>query len=256
MPKGERKLPKNMELTEKQKKLIYGVLLSDGWLELGKKNVNARIGLQLNYKSKEYIEYFKEQLANYINTKIYPKELNRKSNLTGKVYKQLSIKTYTSPVFTELIPLFGGYGKNKTIPKYSDLMKLLDWEVLAHIIMCDGSRKSSRSGQAIKINFQSYSKKALDRFCLAIYHKLGVRCWPGYYGMSQDNKTRQFSITISGFEQPKLNQKLKPYMAECFLYKIPPKSKRNFSIGNYEQNKSFYQFIKAMKTSTDLEQFN
>lgn len=256
MPKGAKRLNPDLKLTKKQKQLIYGILLTDGWLELGKGNINALVGLQICDSNKVFITYFTNILSNFININLYPKLLLKNNPKMTKVFPQWVSRTQVHPEFTKLIALFGGSGSNKTVPKYSDLMEMMDWQVLAYIIICDGSYKALNSGQAMEIHIQSYSKNAQDRFCYVLYHKLGIRCWPSHYGYFKNSHIEQFHVSISGYNQPKLEKHCKPLMLPSSHYKIPAKSKKAFSIGNFNQNKSFIKWLKYMKTFKHLEDYS
>lgn len=250
-----KKLSPDLKLTEEQKELLYGVILSDGWLELGKGNLNARVGLQLCLANKSLIDKFAKDMANFTSKDAYPKKIFKRVTPLGVDHEEWLIRTQTHKEFTKMIELFGGAGRAKTIPSYDNLMKIINWNVLAVILMCDGSYKNANTGCAMEIHFQSYSKAALDRLCLALYHKLGLRCWPSYYGKSKHNKINQYHIVISGFSQPQIEKKCKPLMLESFHYKVPSKSKRGFV--NFKQSSNiFCPWLKSLKDINNQFRFD
>lgn len=64
----------------------------------------------------------------------------------------------------------------KTVPKVSYLKHYLNWEMLAMLISMDGSRKNQ--GRGMELHLQGFSYEAQGRLCVALYHVLGIKCWP------------------------------------------------------------------------------
>jgi hypothetical protein len=115
------------------------ILLTDGWLGLGKGNKNPSVGLQLKKSSESLIELFVKTLRELVTAKPLSRMRTARSSGTKK-FEQLQIRTVAHPQFHQFVEAFGGHGRNKTVPSVAYLMQVLTWQSLAVIIMCDGSR--------------------------------------------------------------------------------------------------------------------
>jgi|JI71714B2RNA_FD_contig_81_933403_length_2544_multi_3_loop_2 hypothetical protein len=209
-------------LTPHQVGLITAFLLTDGWLSMGPTYRNPSIGLQLAKRSYSLIEKFVTELQEVVTGTPLPRE--REAFSSGeKTFIQYQIRTVSHPQMHQFVKAFGGHGKNKTVPAVSYLMEVLNWETLAVIFMCDGSRKSAE-GRGMELHFQGFKGyKPLGRFCIALYQKFGIKAFPSYYGESLSGEETQYHIQISAYSVDIIRDKLLPHMLPAFTYKIPTK---------------------------------
>lgn len=155
--------------------IIVGILLTDGTIEYNSKknihnktiiDINSRFRLKQSIKHSEYLLYVYQLLSHYCIS--YPKlKIDR---VNGKSFTQLEFSTRALPCFTILRKHFYN-GRIKIIP--NDLYDLLNYESLAHIIICDGS---FIKGGGICLHLQSFSLKELI-FLLNIFKiKFNLDC--------------------------------------------------------------------------------
>ncbi|KTB26149.1 Intron-encoded DNA endonuclease aI5 alpha [Nakaseomyces glabratus] len=140
--------------------IIVGILLTDGLISYSSKknldnkniiDINCRFRLKQSIKHKEYLIYVYKLLEHYC---ISPPRL-KKDIVKGKEYVQLEFYTRSLPCFTLLRKHFYK-GRIKIVP--NDLYDLLNYQSLAHIIMCDGSFVK---GGGIYLNLQSFLLKEI-----------------------------------------------------------------------------------------------
>jgi len=205
-------------LSKDQIAFVVAIILTDGWLELGKGNCNPQVGFQNCKRNEGMVQLFVNTLQEVVTAK--PLSRFRTALSSGdKLFEQIQIRTVAHPQFHQFLEAFGGHGRNKTIPAVSYLMQVLTWQSLAVILMCDGSRKGE--GRGMEIHLQNYKGyKPLGRLCIVLYHKFGIKAYPSYYGISSTGET-QYHIQISGFSLPVIRDKVLPLMLPSFTYKIP-----------------------------------
>lgn len=155
--------------------IIVGILLTDGTIEYNSKknihnkniiDINSRFRLKQSIIHSEYLIYVYLLLSHYC---ISPPKL-KIDKVKGKSYYQLEFYTRALPCFTILRKHFYN-GRIKIIP--NDLYDLLNYESLAHIIMCDGSFVK---GGGIYLNLQSFKLKELI-FIINIFNiKFNLDC--------------------------------------------------------------------------------
>lgn len=186
--------------------IMVGILLTDGTIEyLSKKNIhnknliniNSRFRLKQSIIHSEYLLYVYQLLSHYC---ISPPKL-KIDWVKGKSYNQLEFYTRALPCFTILRKHFYN-GRIKIIPK--NLYDLLNYESLAHIIICDGSFVK---GGGIYLNLQSFNLKELILIINIFKIKFNLDCTL--------HKSRS-SYTI--YIRVKSVQKLYPYI---YKYIVP-----------------------------------
>lgn len=187
--------------------IIVGILLTDGTIEYCSKrnnisitdniNINSRFRLKQSLKHSEYLIYVYQLLSHYC---ISPPKL-KIAHLNGKSFAQLDFYTRALPCFTILKKHFYK-GRVKIVP--NDLYDLLNYESLAHIIMCDGSFVK---GGGIYLNLQSFNLKQLIFILNILKIKFNLDCTL--------NKSRSSYII---YIKVKSVQKLYPYI---YKYIVP-----------------------------------
>lgn len=147
--------------------IITGILLGDGYIKTTfnpkkKMNIrkvhevlnytyNSRFSIKLSIKDIEYLLYIFNKLSHYCisSPKIKIETLNNKK------FKQVTFDTRALPCMSEFRDLFYE-GRRKIIPK--NIYDLINYESLAHMIMCDGSLSN---GKGLILNFQCFTVKEL-----------------------------------------------------------------------------------------------
>lgn len=148
--------------------IINGILLTNGLIEYKSKKllINSRFKFKQTLKQVEYILYVYNKLNFYC---VSPPKLI-KSRLRGKIYYQVELKTISLSCFTKLRNLFYN-GRVKIVP--NNLYDLLNYESLAHIIICDGSYSK---GGGMVLYLQSYTIKELIFIINILKIKFNLDC--------------------------------------------------------------------------------
>lgn len=131
---NNRAIPWEVEsMTRKQKAVIIGTLLGDGFLQKTGKN-NARLRLEHSLKQEDYLLWKIQILDNYFQSK--PQYLERNNIKFGNSYQYIRAQSYSGSEFGKLLKLFYLNGV-KVIPK--EILNLLkDPLSLAIWFMDDG----------------------------------------------------------------------------------------------------------------------
>jgi hypothetical protein len=183
------------------KNIIIGILISDGWLQRNKSG-HTRLGFKQSLINIEYFYFIFTKLSHYCSTtpKLAQTILNNK-NFYG-IY--LSTRSY--PCLTKLYELFY-QDKIKIVPH--NLYDLLNYEVLAHWIMCDGTK----TGNSIVLQTQSFTIKEAVFIINIFILKLDINATIHM----QRNKP---VIYIKYASLKKILPKILPYFVDSMKYKI------------------------------------
>ena len=192
-------------LTPYQFSVIIGLMLSDGWTNIGKtsRNINARFGLKQSIKHFPFLWKVFLILGNLCgSTPTLTKTIMR-----GKLFYSLQLQTRAMPCLTIIHNMF--YKDGKIVPK--DIYEYLNPICLAFWIMGDGSYQSSGS---LKLCTDSYTYAEVLLLMNVLIIRYGIECWP-----IEQNKN-QYRIFISKKSMDTLRKIVTPHMEPCFLYKI------------------------------------
>lgn len=204
----ERKLAK---IPQNLISVFIGIILSDASIQrqyLG----DARLQFKQGYRNFEYFYFVYFKLSHYCGKLPY----TTKTMLQEKIYFGLGFTTRSLPCITELHNIFY-IDKKKIIP--DNLYELLNWESLAHWIMCDGSYNTG-----ITLHTQCYSLKELLLIINVLIIKFRLEC-------SIHKHRNSFVIYIKRKSIQKYLDNLLPYIHESMLYKLmgglKPKNLKN-----------------------------
>lgn len=120
-------------MTSKQKAVIIGSILGDGFLQKTGKN-NARLRLEHGLKQKEYLMWKCQILENFFQGK--PTILERKNPIFGKTYQYIRAQSYSGLEFGKFYRLFYFEGRKIIPEQIKNLLK--DSLSLAVWLMDDG----------------------------------------------------------------------------------------------------------------------
>lgn len=101
-----------MKLSRRQKDIIYGLILGDGYLQKTGAS-NARLRLEHSEKQKDLIDWKYLELSNIFGKK--PKKISRIHPINHRQYNYYRLQSNSSPLFGSLRSLFYRDGK-KIIP--------------------------------------------------------------------------------------------------------------------------------------------
>lgn len=166
---------------------IVGILLSDGYIESRNSKIdsyskvanktglkdsnnivlfNSRFGFKQSIKHIRYLKYVFDIFTPYCTNN--PRFI--KTNLKGKMFYGVELKTRALPCFTVLRNKFY-QGRVKIIPH--DIYDYLTYESIAHIIMGDGS---FQVGGGLVLNLQSFTTKELIFLMNILKIKFDLNC--------------------------------------------------------------------------------
>ena len=190
------------------KKILFGVLLSDGSLDRNTKRFD------LYSKQKDYAEYIQKTLNELTHNRFSLKEvLDKRFGVSG--YRVWSTKSkYLSKTYDIFYPNNG----RKVLSKY--IVSRLDEEALAHVWMCDGYLEHSKNRAKGKVQnigwfcLESFTKEELSllqdhlqsnyNVCSSLVKK------PWGFG---------YRIRIGGENLQRFISIVYPFILDCFKYK-------------------------------------
>lgn len=194
------------KLTTKQKSVLYGAVLGDGYLQkTGLKN--ARLRLEHGAKQKDYLFWKANTLALLFQGK--PKKVERVHPLTKKKYSYWRHQSQTNAFLGKIRKIFYPQGK-KVIPE--SIAEYLNPTSFAIWFMDDGYYyQRDKCGYLylgnITLKEAENLKNALEKKL-----QLSVRCL---------KKKKGYAIYFSPTEMLKLKSLLKGYYLDKFKYKFP-----------------------------------
>lgn len=197
-----------MILTFKQKAILYGLVLGDGYLQkTGKKN--ARLRLEQSQKQKAYLLWKIDALTNLFNQK--PVEIQRKYP-NGQIYNYCRVQSNASPFLGKIRQDFYR-NERKILP--NNLGKYLKIPLtLAVWYMDDGYYDVN--DKSAHIYLAKYQSAELNQLSTFFQRNFGIK--PKYY-CRPDRESCQLNFTGKNFE--KLVQIIKPNIISSMKYKLP-----------------------------------
>jgi len=217
------------ELSLAQKNLLLGIILTDATVEAAKTpKSNTRLQFNQGVTNKHVFDAFYETMGDFISET--PKEMVRSAPLPGgkpgerteKKYLVYQVRTLRCEALTKYCKNFVNQSGKKVMPSYNFLTENLSWESFAWMIMGDGSAHSSGVSQGMKLHLQSSPLDEQSRLCLALYHRLGIQCWPAYHKTSARTGEKQYHVRISGRSLYAICKNALPYMLDKSKVRIPP----------------------------------
>lgn len=203
-------LRKEVLLTPNQKSLIFGSLLGDATMRLGKGAVNANFKIEQGLVQKEYVFWKYEILKSLVLTE--PK-LSFRNDENGKRYlKSWWFRTIRHPKLTEIYFTFykiNGYRcGRKVVPK--SIAKLIDPMALAIWIMDDGSYSKNK----IDISTYSFTLSGIRLLQRVILSKFKIRM------NFHSDRDKGYRMYCNMKETQKLIEVVYPYIVDSMKYKI------------------------------------
>lgn len=197
-----------IELSHKQKELIFGCLLGDGYCKKVGNDKNATFEFQHSLKQKEYVEYKRSFLLN-LPGRVY--EYTRHDIRTEAEYDTYTASFLTNQCFSDFHSIFYDGGKKKIPLEYLD--ELYTSFALAIHYMDDGScvKKSGYNSYDVSIATCSFSIDDLNQLVYFLKKKFDLE----FTIQKSSNRIRLRSKDISKFFNL-----IRPYVPECMLYKI------------------------------------
>lgn len=198
----------SINLTNRQKSIIVGIQLSDGWMQ-SRLGWNPRIAIKQSINNFDYLWYLFLELANLLSS--YPKSSNNK--MRGGLWPQaVTIQTRQLKSLIEIRSLFyiqnekGFYIRSLRV----DLFFYLDYIALAHWIKGDGAKHN----KGIILCTDGFKIEEV------IFQKNILRIKFQIYPVKYQFKGKYPRIHIFKRDMLKLRPFISPYFVKHFLYKI------------------------------------
>lgn len=195
-----------INLNRKQKELLFGMVLGDGYLQKTGK-ANARLRLEHGHKQKDYLLWKVKNLQPLFQGRA--KYLTRIHPITRKQYCYVRHQSQTTPYLGKLRKIFYPLGKKlipETIERYLSPIALAVW------FMDDGYYyQRDKCGYLYLGNVSQIEAETLVNVFLKKF-QFSVR-WL--------KKKKGYAIYFSPAEMQKLKVLLKGYYLEQFNYKFP-----------------------------------
>lgn len=194
----------SIKLTHKQKSILVGILLSDGWIKRKKLHWNSSIYIKQPIKNIEYIWFIYYQLSQLCSKK--PKlGFNIKK---GKLYYDLTLNTRSLECNKEIVNLFyNNNNYNKVIKP--ELYDYINYISIAHWIMINGIKRNK--GIILCTDRFNIKEIILLMSILIIKYNINSRLYKDKNG---------YRIFISYIELNKIKNNLIPFMSNNLLYKL------------------------------------
>jgi hypothetical protein len=189
---------------DRTKEILFGSGLGDGQLEMAPRSVNARFGFTQALGQKDYFESVCTSLSTLCSAKY--RVHSHVDKRTGKTYSSLSFWTKSLPMLTEFYHLFY-HNKVKIIPRDLSLLTPL---ALAHLIMQDGSRGTSRG---LYICTDSFTLADVKRLAGYLTERYEIRC-----SVHKSNGNHRVYILAKSVQT--VRDLVLPYMHDSMLYKL------------------------------------
>ena len=194
-------------LTKKAKSILLGILLSDGWVQRGKKNWNPRIGIKQSKKNVNYLLNIMNEIGY-----LYPSRgiMEGKNEMRGKEWENVSIVTRALPSLKEVIGLLYEEKNGKLVRRIKEeMVNSMDEVVLAHWIMGDGSKRN----EGIILCTDGFTMKEVVMLMNMLIIRLGIN--PRIH--KEKGRSR---IYIEGGELKKIRGRLEENIIKHFKYKL------------------------------------
>lgn len=185
-----------MELSQRQKEILIGIILGDGHLEKNGRNVRLRVDHGL--RQKEYLYWKYNEFKGLCRGK--PRLVIKKDSRTDKIYSWWHFSTSSNSCFDDLYKTFY-FAKRKIIPKnISDLLR--SPLSLAVWYMDDGYKRNDCRALRISTDCFTFKKQISLKECLkknfgikTNIHKKG-KTWNIYVPSSE---SKDFSLIIKEY---------------------------------------------------------
>jgi len=201
-----------LRLSNRQKSVIFGSLLGDGTMRIGKDAINANFKVEHGLKQKDFVFWKFKELKNFVFTE--PKLSFRYDENGSKYQKSWWFRTIRHPEITTIYRMFylgDGYktGK-KVVPNNIYLDKYLNPLALSIWIMDDGSNNN----KSINISTYSFSHNDVKRLKSYLQKR--------YLLNSKIYKDRDigYRIFFNKINTRALVQIISPYFINSMKYKL------------------------------------
>ena len=194
-----------LKLTPRVKSIIIGLILSDAWLQK-RGHWNSRIGFKQSINNFPYLWNIYNELG-YLCSGL---PMAAKTVTRGKIFHSVFLQTRQLTCLNEIFNLFY-LTKNDQVIKTvkQELFFYMDYMVLAHWIMGDGSKRA----KGLVLCTDNFSLQEVVLLVNILILKFDIN-------PTIQREKNKFRIYINGKSLMKIKPFIKPYFVDHFLYKI------------------------------------
>lgn len=203
----------NKQLT----KLLSYFIMGDGGVYIINGSTNAKFIMNMKKENKDYIDWVDSVLSTFVGTKQYER---KDYNVDGCVRKeQIRLESRSHPKLTTL-------HERIYIDSYKGLdphsLKLLDWEAMAILFMCDGSLVEDKPNEKKRLINSSWNltlnMKRLSYGDQLLLKKAIKEILDVEFNINRQNQYYYLRLRCKDVE--KFCMGVEPYMKDSFKYKI------------------------------------
>lgn len=194
-----------LSLTPRVKSIIIGLVLSDAWLQK-REHWNSRIGFKQSIFNFPYLWHIYSELG-YLCSSL---PILAKTNTRGKNFYSVYLQTRQLACLNEVFDLFYLTVKNKVIKSIKqELFFYMDYIVLAHWIMGDGSKRA----KGLVLCTDNFNIQEVVLLVNILIIKFDIK-------PTIQKEKNKFRIYINEKSLIKIKPFIQPYFVDHFLYKI------------------------------------
>ena len=194
-----------LKLTPRVKSIIIGLILSDAWIKK-KGHWNTRIGFKQSIINFPYLWYIYSELG-YLCSGL---PMSAKTITRGKKFYSVYLQTRQLACLNEIFNLFYLTINGKIIKTVKqELFNHMDYMVLAHWIMGDGSKRA----KGLVLCTDNFSLQEVVLLVNILILKFDIN-------PTIQKEKNKFRIYINGKNLMKIKPFILPYFVDHFLYKI------------------------------------
>ncbi|MBT3985718.1 hypothetical protein HOD38_02555 [archaeon] len=209
----------NEKLSEEQNQFVFGTLLGDGTLGIGKRNTQARLKIEHSSKDSSYVEYKARLLGNFVTGGINTYSKYNKKN--DKKYTCTYFITKTHPEFTKIHKIF--YKRKIKVLK-KEVLDIIGELGLAIWIMDDGYyNKKSRFIEIYTMNFDYHEHLTIQKWFKEKYNIYSKICW--------HKQSERFYLRFNQKDTAVLIEHIKPYIVAGMERKMGKEIAEKFVAG-------------------------
>lgn len=203
----------NKQLT----KLLSYFIMGDGGVYISNNTTNAKFVMNMKKENKDYIDWVDSILSTFVGTKQYER---KDYNTDGCVRKeQIRLESSSHPKLTTLRERIY-IDSYKGIDPHS--LKLLDWEAMAILFMCDGSLVEDKPGGKKRLVNSSWNltlnMKRLSYGDQLLLKKAIKEILDVEFNINRQNQ--YYYLRLRSKDVEKFCRGVEPYMKDSFKYKI------------------------------------
>ena len=194
-----------LNLTPRVKSILTGLILSDAWLQK-RGEWNPRIGFKQSINNFPYLWYIYNELG-YLCSGL---PMLAKTVTRGKIFYSVFLQTRQLACLNEIFNLFYLTINGQVIKTVKqELFFYMDYMVLAHWIMGDGSKRA----KGIVLCTDNFSLQEVVLLVNILILKFDIN-------PTIQREKNKFRIYINGKSLMKIKPFILPYFVDHFLYKI------------------------------------